>query len=121
MNISRTGCRWRVMEKDRVIHDRLETLALEQGYRVCAVSRKLGLTERHFQRIFVRDVGLTPKDWMQRQRMVMARRMLICGVDPLEVADKLGFSHANSFRREFQAVYGMGPARFVEERRRMHG
>lgn len=99
-----------------MIHDCLEMLALEKGYRVCAVSRALGLTERHFQRIFIRDVGLSPKDWMQRERMVVARRMLAWGLDVLWVSERLGFSHVNSFRREFLSVYGVGPARFVEER-----
>jgi AraC-like DNA-binding protein len=35
-------------------------------------------------------------------------------VDPLEVADALGFSDGNSFRREFRAVYGVSPLRFPE-------
>ena len=116
MKISRTGYRWRVMETDHVIHDCLEALALEQGYRVCAVSRALGLTERHFQRIFLRDVGLTPKEWMRRERMVVARRLLAWGINPLLVGERLGFNHANSFRREFGMVYGVSPWRFPEIR-----
>ena len=121
MKIARTESRWRVLGFGHVMHECLETLAMEQGYRVGAVCRELGVSEAYLREVFLRDVGLSPKDWMQRQRMVVARRMLICGLDPLAVAEKLGFSHANSFRREFQTVYGVGPARFVEERRWKHG
>jgi AraC-like DNA-binding protein len=66
--------------------------------------------------VFQRDVGLTPKEWLDWERMVAARRMLMAGVDPVAVAERLGFSHPNSFRRAFRAVYGMAPLRFVESR-----
>lgn len=121
MKIARLEYRWRVLGFGHVVHDCLETLALEQGYRVSGMCQVLGMSESYLREIFLRDVGLSPKDWMQRERMVVARRMLVWGMDPLDVSERLGFSHPNSFRREFQAVYGMGPARFLEERRMEHG
>jgi AraC-like DNA-binding protein len=96
----------------------LESLAFEQGYRVDEVCRELGLGSRYFREIFLRDVGLSPKEWMAWERMVVARRLLGWGMDPVVVAERLGFSHPNSFRREFGETYGVTVSRFVEARER---
>lgn len=74
------------------------------------------MCERHFRDVFQRDVGLTPKEWLDWERMVVARRLLRWGLDPLDVSDQLGFSHPNSFRRAFRSAYGMAPAKFLESR-----
>lgn len=112
MRIVREHGRWRVLGFGHVIHDCMERLAYEQGYRFSRVCVELGFCERHFREVFLRDVGLTPSEWLNGERMVVARRLLACGVDPLEVSERLGFSHPNSFRRAFRAVYGVPPGGF---------
>jgi AraC-like DNA-binding protein len=116
MRITRFNFRWRVEAFGHVVHDCLEGLALAQGYRVEGVCQELGMSKAFFPEIFIRDVGLSPKEWMQWERMVVARRMLLRGVDPLAISDALGFSHPNSFRREFREVYGVAVTRFMEVR-----
>jgi AraC-like DNA-binding protein len=85
----------------------LETLAFEEGYRVGAVCDRLEMSEAYFREVCIRDLGLTPKEWMRNERMVVARRMLVGGTDPKKIAKLLGFADMNSFRREFRAVYGV--------------
>jgi AraC-like DNA-binding protein len=121
MILSRVDFRWRLLAFCHVVHDSLESLALKQGYRVNGVCQELGLSEAYFREIFLRDVGLTPKEWMQWERMVVARRMLVWGIDPLNIADSLGFSHPNSFRREFREVYGVSPVDFQIHKRGERG
>ena len=111
MRIVRSDDRWRIQHLDGDFSGALELLALQGGYRVAAVCEELCLSERYFHEMFLRDVGLTPKLWMRWERMVVARRMLVWGLDALEVSGKLGFSCPNSFRREFQTVYRMNPMR----------
>jgi AraC-like DNA-binding protein len=53
---------------------------------------------------------------MRRERMVVARRKLIGGKRPEEVAAELGFSNPNNFRREFLATYKVPPLQFQLER-----
>lgn len=119
MRIARVEYRWRVIAFGHVLHDCLERLAYEQGYRVSGLCGELGLCERYFREVFLRDVGLTPKEWLDWERMVAARRLLSFGVDPLVVSDQLGFSHPNSFRRAFREAYGIAPMRFLDLRREM--
>jgi AraC-like DNA-binding protein len=94
----------------------LQRLSLRCGYRICEVCDELDCSERYLHRIFVRDIGLAPKDWMRRERMVVARRKLIGGKRPEEVAAELGFSNPNNFRREFLATYKVPPLQFQLER-----
>jgi AraC family transcriptional regulator of adaptative response / DNA-3-methyladenine glycosylase II len=116
MKIVRSDHRWRVVGFGFVISECLEGLALRRGYRVGAVCDELGVSERYVHEIFLRDLGLTPKEWMRWERMVVARRMLGWGLGPPAVADLLGFSDTNSFRREFRSVYGVSPMRYQENR-----
>lgn len=116
MKISRADDRWRLLGFETVVHECLERLAFQQGYRVGGVCEELGISEAHLRVLFLRDVGLSPKDWMRWERMVVARRMLLWGADVMVVAEKLGFSHANSFRREFREVHGVPPHYFLESR-----
>lgn len=95
----------------------VEEIALKSGYRVSAVSHELRITEQHFRIIFHRDVGIPVKVWMRSERMVVARRMLAGGIPPADLPALLGFSHPNSFRREFCEVYGIPPAKWIKRSR----
>lgn len=94
----------------------LQRLALRCGYRIGEMCAELDISERYVYRIFVRDIGLPPKEWTRRERMVVARRKLIGGRAPEEVAADLGFSCQNNFRREFLSVYKVPPVQFQMER-----
>ena len=109
--------RWRVLGFGHVVHDCLESLALKEGYRVGGVCGELGLSEAYFRELFLRDVGLTPKEWMRWERMVVARRMLVWGFDPKGIGEILGFSDPNSFGREFRAMHGINPLGYLKLRR----
>ncbi len=116
----RPGERWQVLLANGRGPVCLHLLALRCGYRVAEMTAGLGCRERYLHEVFVRDVGLPPKDWLRRERMVVARRMLAGGRPADHVSAQLGFAAISSFRREFTAVYGVSPAAF-QERRKVHG
>ena len=95
----------------------LEELALGCGYRIGELCAELECSERYLHSVFRRDIGLPPKEWMRRERMVVARRKLTGGKSPEEVAADLGFSSQNNFRREFLGFYRVPPGQFQQERR----
>lgn len=94
----------------------LQRLALRCGYRIGEICAELNCSERYLYEVFLRDIGLPPKEWMRRERMVVARRKLVGGKAPEEVAESLGFALKNNFRREFLAFYGVPPLQFQRER-----
>lgn len=93
----------------------LEWMALRCGYRIGEMCEMLECKERYLREVFARDIGLPPKEWMRRERMVVARRMLTDGRSPDEVAELLGFSSRNNFRREFLFHHRVGPLEFQRE------
>ncbi len=94
----------------------LERLAFDKGYRVADVCGTLGCSNRYLHTMFVRDIGLPPKQWMTLERMVVARRKLDGGKSVEEVSRDLGFMSMRTFSRQFQQFYQMTPTRYLGKR-----
>jgi len=112
MKIIRSDQAWRVFRANVSGALVLESLARRHGYRVCEMCAELGCGERYLHATFVRDIGLSPKMWLRQERMLVARRLLRDGRSADAVAEELGFSTLNNFRREFREVYGLSPLQF---------
>lgn len=117
MRFIRSKQTWRVVEAFSGKSYCLENLALAKSYRVVGVCTALGCSERYLYSVFVRDIGLPPKTWMNLERMVVARRKLEGGISVGQVAQDLGFLSVEAFRRKFYHVYRVSPGRFVRNRR----
>lgn len=117
MRFIRSKQTWRVVETFSGKIHCLEKLVLSKSYRVADVCAVLGCSERHLYAVFVRDIGLPPKTWMNLERMVVARRKLEGGKTVEQVAADLGFLSVESFNRKFAKVYRVSPARFLRNRR----
>lgn len=92
----------------------LRELAIDCGFRVDRICVRLGLSGRHFQRLFQDALGVAPKEWLKAERMVAARHMLREGGAVKEVAIDLGYAQTATFSREFMLCYGVPPTTFVQ-------
>lgn len=117
MRIARDDVMWLVLFSDGRPAQCLQGLAVRCGFRVGELSDALGHSGRYVQEVFGRDVGVTPKLWLRRERMAEAERLLCEGVRPVEVVERLGFSQGNGFRKEFRSIYGMTPSVYARQRR----
>jgi AraC family transcriptional activator FtrA len=64
---------------------------------------------RHFKEA----TGLSPGEWLIRERVALAREMLEAGkVQIGQVADRVGFGSEESFRRHFRLRVGASPAAY---------
>lgn len=90
----------------------LSAIARETCYRVDRLCLVLGISERHLRRVFEEGLGISPKDWLRKERMVAARSLLREGSAVKEVSADLGFASAKIFAREFQEFYGVTPTDF---------
>lgn len=95
----------------------LERLAFRKGYRVADVCTALGCSSRYLHTLFVRDIGLPPKHWMNLERMVVARRKLEGGKPPEVVSKELGFMSVHTFYRQFYKFYQTTPPQFQNDLR----
>ena len=90
----------------------LSKIAREGDYRMSNLSERFGLSERHTRRIFEEGIGMAPKKWLRKERMVAARSLLREGSPIKEVAIDLGFTTSKMFSRDFQEFYGMRPTEY---------
>lgn len=80
---------------------------------VAKLAGRMGLSERHFARLFRQEVGSTPGTWVEATRVSVACRLLESGrVAPKQAASACGFADADTLRRAFVRVVGTTPAEY---------
>lgn len=81
---------------------------------VAALERTSGLSSAHLRRLFLTDLGVPPRRWLQRIRMRRAREMIAgWGLSVQDVATQLGFADHRAFGRQFRAEFGLPPSRLL--------
>ena len=70
------------------------------------------MTLRQMERYFQDDFGCSPHEWLQEQRMVAARQLLMESNSVSSVARQLGFKQISHFSREFKRYYDLTPSVF---------
>ena len=85
--------------------------ALDHG--VPTLANRMGLSPRHFARLFTQEVGTSPAAWVEEARVAAARSLLESGeVAPKQVASQCGFANADTLRRAFARLVGVTPAEY---------
>ncbi|OFZ90503.1 MAG: adenosine deaminase [Betaproteobacteria bacterium RBG_16_66_20] len=84
-----------------------------------AVATRLGITDRHLRRAFGAEFGVSPVEFAQTQRLLLAKRLLTdTRLTVTEVAFASGFGSLRRFNALFRQRYRLQPSRL---RRRLHG
>ena len=74
------------------------------------VARELGVGARHLRRVLEREVGVTPVELAQTQRLLLAKRLLTDSELPVtDVAHASGFQSLRRFNALFRARYRLSP------------
>ena len=70
----------------------------------------LEVTDRHLRRVFQQEFGVSPVEYAQTQRLLLAKRLLTdTGLSVLDVAMASGFASLRRFNDLFRARYRMTP------------
>jgi signal transduction histidine kinase/DNA-binding LacI/PurR family transcriptional regulator/DNA-binding response OmpR family regulator len=78
------------------------------------VAKHVGLSERHLDRCFRQEVGVTPIAYLNRYRVKQARTLLEAGDKSItEVAMEVGFSSGGYFSRVFRQEVGVSPRAYL--------
>jgi len=86
---------------------------LDEDLSVGALAGRLHLSERQFGRVFTRELGTTPADYVEQARVEHARSLLEGGGAALdEVARRCGFAGAEVMRRAFRRRLGTSPSEY---------
>jgi AraC family transcriptional regulator of adaptative response / DNA-3-methyladenine glycosylase II len=77
-----------------------------------AVAARLGITDRHLRRAFGAEFGVSPVEFAQTQRLLLAKRLLTDTAMPVtEVAFASGFGSLRRFNALFKQRYRLQPSR----------
>lgn len=80
---------------------------------VPSLAARMGLSPRHFARLFRHEVGITPAAWVEQARVTAARTLLESGeAAPKQVAAQCGFANPDTLRRAFARSVGVTPAEY---------
>jgi transcriptional regulator GlxA family with amidase domain len=82
-------------------------------HRVPALAERAALSERQVTRLFGREARTTPARFVERVRVEAARDLLESGRSSVDaVAERCGFGSAETMRRAFRRVLGIGPGEY---------
>ncbi|QHW31003.1 AraC family transcriptional regulator [Paenibacillus rhizovicinus] len=82
------------------------------------ISRKLNSTRKHSYRVFQRQYGMSPREYMTILRQQEAMQLLLGGSDTVErIALRVGYDNPQSFIRQFAKWTGATPGEFRRNRR----
>ena len=89
---------------------------LKRSWRAGELAKLCGLSERHFFRRFKRETGVSPIDWLRRERIRVAQRKLLDGAKRVkEVCDEVGYHDVFFFSRDFKRHTGSSPSDYRRE------
>jgi AraC family transcriptional regulator of adaptative response / DNA-3-methyladenine glycosylase II len=96
-----------MMEDGTLEQEKLDTLAA-----------RLGITDRHLRRAFGAEFGVSPVEFAQTQRLLLAKRLLTDTALPVtEVAFASGFGSVRRFNALFRQRYRLKPGQLRIQRR----
>lgn len=86
---------------------------LREGITLDEAARLLHAHPAHLVRAFGRAFGIAPHQYMTSRRVDLARRLLLDGQPPGEVASAAGFYDQSHLTRHFKRVVGTTPGRYA--------
>ena len=96
---------------------------IQESYRrplpVGELSRLAGWQEQHFIRLFRRDIGITPHQYLLRLRLHQSALLLLQGASVTAAARESGFADLKSFSKAFRSKYQIVPSRYRDFYRKM--
>lgn len=86
--------------------------SLDSALSIPTLADSVGLTESRLDQLFKLKHNQTCAEFIRRERMARAQRLLEEGHHPVKVvADRVGYSHVSNFSRAYRACFGETPAR----------
>jgi transcriptional regulator GlxA family with amidase domain len=75
-----------------------------------ALASKLLISRRNFDRRFIKAIGNTPVEYLQRVKVEVAKNTLEKGRKSIfEVMNEVGYSDGKAFREVFKKITGLSP------------
>lgn len=84
-----------------------------EDFAIADAARLFYTSKNNLMATFRRDIGTSIYSYLLQRRAEEARRLLLEGVAPTEIALRCGFRDYSNFYRVFCSVYGCGPREYL--------
>ncbi len=95
----------------------LSSMSAASAYSAVRLAARLGISPRHLRRLFVKQFGRSPNQWLREERLQAALRLLPSAASVKEVACALGFRSPSQFGRDFLSRFGCRPSELLRRRK----
>lgn len=86
------------------------------GLDLATIADRLGYTARHVRRVFAAELGVTPVQYLQTSRLLLAKRLLTdTDLAVVDVALASGFGSLRRFNGAFKQHYRLSPTGFRKQ------
>jgi AraC-like DNA-binding protein len=76
-----------------------------------------GVSERHLNRCFKQEVGMTPLNYLNRYRLQQAKTLLEqTGLSVTEIMSRVGYADSSHFAHVFRREVGISPSEYKKEK-----
>lgn len=105
----------------RTLREDLDRRFADGTFSADAAIRKLPLNYDYVRKLFKKEVGITPHEYLTRLRMQRAKDILLSGVENryseytvTQIAEACGYSEPLYFSRVFKKYYGVAPSHYLK-------
>jgi transcriptional regulator GlxA family with amidase domain len=106
---------WSAQPTSDVLRTVVDAIHTDPGARnsIADLASLAGLSPRHLQRRFTKEIGVPPAAYVERARVEAAQRALAQGDDPVDtIARRYGFGTGETLRRAFHRLVGIAPSEY---------
>lgn len=83
----------------------------DSSFNMASFAGKLGYTDRHLRRAFIEEFGVSPNQYLQTCRLLLAKQLLQSTDLPIaQVTSAAGFGSQRQFNTAFKKHYGLVPS-----------
>ena len=103
------------MDYYKTVEKTLEYISdnIEQNITLEDLSSNVGYSQYHFIRIFSKEVGINPIEYVRSEKLSYAAKEIFMGERILDVAIKYGYETASGFSKAFKKEFGYTPTKYV--------
>lgn len=104
------GFHSRAIAKDSRVASVFELMEDDVTGTIASYAKQCGLGERNLHRLFVKNLGMSPKEVLLELRLAQAEKMLKAGSSVTSVALELGYASLSQFISIFRKKRGFSPS-----------
>lgn len=101
-----------------IIKDSIELIndSIKNNLSLDELSANVKLSKYHFLRVFKKELGLTPHQYILMKKIDKTRDLILSGSTILDASLELGFNDQSHFNRNFKKLYGYTPASLTKNK-----